>query len=80
MYSDRNLIDYLNLGFTFVITLCALYIAYVVYCNFDKQFDLRRLYYGSVQQLQDDFIKKGVGNMNYFKAIGLKVGPGKESE
>lgn len=128
MQSQRDLIDYLNLGFTFITTLCALYLAYValqhsakprikirllnrsellcgneiifkfkisnigywyakpiavnlvVYCNFDKQFDLRKMFYGSVQQLKDDFIKKGVGNMNYFKATGLKVGPGKEGE
>ncbi|TJY34824.1 hypothetical protein [Pontimicrobium aquaticum] len=51
-----------------------------IYCNFDKYFELKKMYYGSVQQLKDKKAKKGVGNMSYFKAKGLKVGGGKEGE
>ena len=51
-----------------------------IFCNFDKKFDLKKMYFGSIQQQIDDRIKKGVGDMNYFKAGGLKVGKGEVGE
>jgi len=52
----------------------------IVYCNFSKELELKKMFFGSIQQQVDDIIKKGVGDMNYFEASGLKVGKGKDGE
>lgn len=51
-----------------------------VYCNFDKNFRLNKIQYGSVQELEDSKIREGVGNMNYLIARGLEIGKGEEGE
>lgn len=51
-----------------------------IYCNFDLQFKLIELLYGSTQSYKDLDAKVGVGNMQYLKAKGIKLSYGEEGE
>lgn len=51
-----------------------------IYCNFDKEFMLNKILYGSVQEIEDTKIREGVGNMNYLIARGLEINKGSEGE
>lgn len=50
----------------------------VAFCNFDPQFELLEIAYGSVQAYKDTWV--GVGKTKYVKAKGLKLAFGDEWE
>lgn len=51
-----------------------------VFCNFEPEFKLKELGYGSSQTFRDTDTKIGVGKMIYLKAKGLKLTFGEEGE
>lgn len=55
-------------------------IGLVIFCNFDKSFELLRLRYGSRQEKTDETVKLGTENMQYFKAEHIIVGSEKCGE
>lgn len=52
----------------------------VVFLNFDPEFKLIELRYGSTQEKLTTQVKSGVGRMKYFKAKGIMLAYGEESE
>lgn len=55
-------------------------IGLVIFCNFDEDFKLLRLRYGSRQEKTDETVKLGTENMQYFKAENVIVGSEKGGE
>ncbi|MBI3124781.1 MAG: hypothetical protein HYZ10_10300 [Ignavibacteriales bacterium] len=52
----------------------------IIYFNFDNQFTLNFLKFGSTQELLNKNVKTGVGNMKYLKASGIKLSYGEQRE
>jgi hypothetical protein len=51
-----------------------------VFLNFDENFDLFHIEYGSAQEIKDDNVRIGKGKMKFLKAKGLKLSYGEDDE